>query len=49
VTVGPPEPEFDIALSFAGEQRDYVRTLASELTKNGIRVFLDALSHCSFR
>ena len=41
MTVGPPEPEFDVALSFAGEQRDYVRTLASELTKNGIRVFFD--------
>jgi len=41
VTGRTPEPEFDVALSFAGEQRDYVRTLASELTKNGIRVFFD--------
>ena len=41
MTVGPPEPDFDVALSFAGEQRDYVRAVASELTKNGIRVFFD--------
>jgi hypothetical protein len=39
VTIGPPEPEYDVALSFAGEQR--VRAVASELTKNGIRVFFD--------
>ena len=41
MSVGPPEPEFDVALSFAGEQRDYVRAVRSELTKNGIRVFFD--------
>ena len=41
MTIGPQEPEFDVALSFAGEQRDYVRAVASELTKNGIRVFFD--------
>jgi hypothetical protein len=35
------EPEYDVALSFAGEQRDYVRAVASELTKHAIRVFFD--------
>ncbi|MBN7411159.1 TIR domain-containing protein [Mycobacteroides abscessus] len=35
------EPEFDVALSFAGEQRDYVRAVASELAKHGIKVFFD--------
>ena len=39
--IGSPEPEFQVALSFAGEQRDYVRAVASELTKNGIQVFYD--------
>jgi hypothetical protein len=41
VSVEPPEPEFDVALSFAGEQRDYVRAVASELAKHSIRVFFD--------
>ncbi len=41
MSVGAPEPEFDVALSFAGEQRDYVRAVASELTKHGIKVFFD--------
>ncbi len=41
MTVGLPEPEFEVALSFAGEQRDYVRAVASELRKHGIRVFFD--------
>jgi hypothetical protein len=36
-----PEPEFDVALSFAGEQRDYVRAVESELTKAGVSVFFD--------
>lgn len=35
------EPEFEVALSFAGEQREYVRAVASELTKRGVRVFFD--------
>lgn len=39
--VGPPEPEFDVALSFAGEQRDYVRAVASELSKHGVKYFYD--------
>lgn len=36
-----PEPEYDVALSFAGEQRDYVRAVESELTKAGVSVFFD--------
>jgi hypothetical protein len=32
---------YDIALSFAGEQRDYVQKVASILTKEGISVFYD--------
>lgn len=40
-TGGDSEPEFDVALSFAGEQRDYVRAVASELSKHGISVFFD--------
>ncbi len=39
-----PEPEYDVALSFAGEQRDYVRAVASELAKHRIRVFFDEQS-----
>jgi hypothetical protein len=41
VVIGSPEPEFQVALSFAGEQRDYVRAVASELTKHGIRYYYD--------
>ncbi len=41
MTVGPEEPEFDVALSFAGEQRDYVRAVASELSKHGVSYFFD--------
>ena len=33
--------EYDVGLSFAGEQRDYVETVASELKARGIRVFFD--------
>ena len=33
--------EYDIGLSFAGEQRDYVERVAKELTSRGIRVFFD--------
>jgi hypothetical protein len=36
-----PEPEYQVALSFAGEQRDYVKAVASELNKHGVRVFYD--------
>jgi hypothetical protein len=33
--------EFDVALSFAGEDRDYVEKTAEFLVKSGIRVFYD--------
>lgn len=33
--------EYDVGLSFAGEQRDYVETVADGLKSHGIRVFLD--------
>lgn len=33
--------EFDVALSFAGEQRDYVRRVAQILEGKGVRVFYD--------
>jgi TIR domain-containing protein len=41
VIIGSPEPEFQVALSFAGEQRAYVRDVASELAKQGVRAFFD--------
>lgn len=33
--------EYDVCLSFAGEQRDYVEQVYQELIKNNIRVFYD--------
>lgn len=33
--------EFDVCLSFAGEQRDYVEEVAKHLRQKGIRVFYD--------
>ena len=33
--------EYDVGLSFAGEQRDYVGQVANELKVRGIRVFFD--------
>lgn len=35
------DTEYDVCLSFAGEDRDYVSRVASELKKNGVRVFYD--------
>lgn len=35
------EPQYDIGLSFAGEERSYVEQVADELTKIGIKVFYD--------
>jgi len=35
------DERYDIALSFAGEERDYVRSVANELQSNGIDVFFD--------
>ncbi len=39
--MGEEHFEYDVGLSFAGEQRDYVRAFASELTSRGVRVFFD--------
>jgi hypothetical protein len=36
------EHEYDVCLSFAGEQRTYVEAVASSLKSQGIRVFYDA-------
>jgi hypothetical protein len=33
--------DYDIALSFAGEDRPYVQQVADELTRQGVRVFYD--------
>ena len=33
--------QYDVALSFAGEQRDYVEKVAKYLTESGVRVFYD--------
>lgn len=33
--------EYDVGLSFAGEQRDYVNEVARELKSHGVRVFFD--------
>ena len=35
------EIEYDVGLSFAGEQRDYVRRVAEDLQYRGLRVFYD--------
>ncbi len=35
------EKQYDVCLSFAGEQRDYVKKVYDELIKNNIRVFYD--------
>lgn len=37
----PQEPQYDVALSFAGEQRTYVSRVATLLWKNGVFVFYD--------
>ena len=39
--------EFDIGLSFAGEQREYVEQVAEELDYRGIRVYYDAYDHAN--
>lgn len=36
-----PQFDFDIALSFAGEDRDYVRRVADFLRQSGVKVFYD--------
>ncbi|POH57108.1 TIR domain-containing protein [Arthrobacter glacialis] len=37
----PQEYEFDVAVSFAGEDRDYVADIVEAIRKDGIRVFYD--------
>ena len=36
------KPDFEVALSFAGEDRSYVEAVASYLKDRGVRVFYDA-------
>lgn len=36
-----PDHEYDVCLSFAGEQREYVQEVAAALRENGVRVFYD--------
>lgn len=40
--IGPQRPGIQVALSFAGEDRDYVERVAEVLRANQIRVFYDA-------
>lgn len=35
------QPKYDVALSFAGEDRDYVEAVAASLRDKGVRVFYD--------
>ena len=35
------QPDFDVALSFAGEDRTYVERVANELKRMGLKVFYD--------
>jgi hypothetical protein len=42
MTMSPsPDYDYDVCLSFAGEQRKYVEEVASALKENGVRVFYD--------
>ena len=40
----PKRPRYDIALSFAGEDREYVEAVAESLRVKSIRVFYDRLA-----
>jgi TIR domain len=42
------EPEYDVCLSFAGEQRTYVLDVADALRSSGIRVFYDQYERAAF-
>lgn len=42
-----PEYEYDVALSFAGERRNYVEQVANGLRAKGIRVFYDKYEEAS--
>lgn len=37
----PPEQKYHVALSFAGEDREYVKRVAAQLTSEGVEVFYD--------
>ncbi len=39
--------EYDVALSFAGEERDYVESVAEHLRKHGVKVFYDEFEEVS--
>ena len=39
--VSVPDYDYDVALSFAGEDRDYVERVAKLLQSRGVRVFYD--------
>ena len=41
------DPDYDIALSFAGEDRDYVERVARRLADRGIKVFYDRLEEAT--
>jgi TIR domain len=41
VAAVPRRFKYDVCLSFAGEQREYVREIASRVTAEGLRVFFD--------
>jgi hypothetical protein len=43
----PTHPRYDIALSFAGEDRKYVEAVAEALRAKGIRVFYDGYEEAS--
>ena len=45
--VTPKHPHYDIALSFAGEDREYVEAVAGALRAKGIRVFYDGYEEAS--
>jgi hypothetical protein len=45
---GQREWEYDVALSFAGENRDYVEEVAEILTAEGIKVFYDRYEEVDF-
>jgi len=42
VTDAERSSEFDVALSFAGEEREYVEDVADALKAAGVKVFLDS-------
>ena len=40
-TSSPTKPKYHVALSFAGEDRDYVKRVAAQLKSDGVSVFYD--------